>query len=400
MTAKPLRWRIGTLVVATIALTATAGSTFIEARAQLYQQGGQNAAPSAQGGPEPVPSAAIPPIRSLVREVSIDPPRFDTVEAVNTMTGERMTMHEMKVTVHNRTPVGIRWITFGWGDTGHSAGENKPGSPNVIEPFGEYEFTFVADGFEAGDVLELRAVAFADGATSGSKVTIRSGSPDAGAARQARPLLDGRCPRGGAYANGCCRDPSAIVLDLDGDGVSLTDVESGVLFDMSGDGTADRTPWTEADSDDAWLCLDRNDNGVIDDATELFGAITPQPATKDTNGFLALKALDTNRDGRLTVLDSGYKSLRLWADANHDGVSQPDELSGLASKGIAEIGLSFEEHQKFDASENCHRLRADVIVERNEQPRILAWEVILTMDYGWGESKPAHQGLTHQNRAR
>mgnify|MGYP000968545502 FL=1 len=102
MSAKPVRRQIGSVLVATIALTATAGSTFIEARAQPYQQGGQNAAPSAQGGPEPVPSAAIPPIRSLVREVSIDPPRFESVEAVNTMTGERMTMHEMKVTVHNR----------------------------------------------------------------------------------------------------------------------------------------------------------------------------------------------------------------------------------------------------------------------------------------------------------
>jgi len=386
MSAKPVRRQVGSFLVATIALTAAAGSALVEARARPYQQGGQHAAPSAPGGSERVPSVAIPPIRSLVREVSIDPPRFETAEAVNTVTGERVTMQEMKVTVHNRTPVGIRWITFGWGDTGNSAGENKSGSPNVIEPFGEYEFTFMADEFEAGDVLELRAVAFADGTTSGSKVTIRSGSPDAGAARQSRPLLDGRCPRGGAYANGCCRAPSAIVLDLDGDGVSLTDVENGVLFDMSGDGTADRTPWTEAGSDDAWLCLDRNDNGIIDDAAELFGAITPQPATKDTNGFLALAALDTNRDGRLTVLDSGYKSVRLWADTNHDGVSQPEELSALASMGIAEIGLSFEEHQKFDASENCHRLRADVLVESNGHPKILAWEVILTMDYGWGES--------------
>ena len=388
MSAKPVRRQIGSFLVATVALTGAAGSAFIEARAQPYLQAGQSAAPSAPSGSEPVPSVAIPPIRSLVREVSIDPPRFEAAEAVNTMTGERVTMQEMKVTVRNRTPVGITWIIFGWADTAHSAGENKPDSPNVIEPFGAYEFTFMADGFEPGDVLELRAVAFADGTTSGSKVTIRSGSPDADAARQTRPLLDGRCPRGGAYANGCCRAPSAIVLDLDGDGVSLTDVESGVLFDMSGDGTPDRTPWTEAGSDDAWLCLDRNDNGNIDDATELFGAITPQPATKDTNGFLALIALDSNRDGRLTVLDSGSKSVRLWADTNHDGVSQPEELSALASRGIAEIGLAFEEHQKFDASENCHRLRADVLVEPNGQPRILAWEVILTMDYGWSESEP------------
>ena len=70
-----------------------------------------------------------------------------------------------------------------------------------------------------------------------------------------------------------CADP--ILVSPQHDGLHLTSAEDGVLFDIDGDGVLDRVPWTEAGSDDAWLAMDRNGNGIIDDGSELFGNYTP-----------------------------------------------------------------------------------------------------------------------------
>ncbi len=383
MPTKPDRRLPRSCLISIVMLLLTAGFTLGPAGARMRSQQDQRPTVSIPKEADAAPVMTAPPIRSLVPEVSIDPPRFESVEGTNMETGERVVMRFMKVTVHNQTPVAIRMIRFGWGSMGQQVGEPSSDSPEVVPPFGEYELVFSAEEFDAGDVLELRAVVFVNGTTSGSRATIRSASPENVDERRTRPLLDRRCSGGGAFANGCCRSPSAILIDLAGDGLSMTDDEGGVLFDMSGDGTVDRTAWTAAGSDDAWLFLDRNDNSIVDDATELFGAMTPQPATRDTTGFLALRALDSNGDGQLSRLDRAFVKLRLWTDTNHDGVSQRDELSSLAGKGVTEIHLDFEERQVFDASENCHRLRGSVRVEPNGQLKVLAWEVIPTMDYGW-----------------
>jgi Ca2+-binding RTX toxin-like protein len=139
------------------------------------------------------------------------------------------------------------------------------------------------------------------------------------------------------------RDP--LALDLDGDGLETTGISgtNPILFDHDGDGIRTGTGWLQGD--DAFLALDRNGNGVIDNGSELFGVDTvlttgPNAGQTASNGFAALADLDSNGDGIFNSLDAQYANVRLWRDLNQDGISQSNELGSLAEAGIAGINLA------------------------------------------------------------
>lgn len=191
--------------------------------------------------------------------------------------------------------------------------------------------------------------------------------------------------QGGTYCSasgGNCWTP--ILLDVLGDGFDLTNATNGVNFD-DGRGTIIRTAWTTINSDDAWLVLDRNGNGTIDDATELFGSAAPQPQPPPgeiKNGFFALAEYDKpenggNEDGKITSLDAIFSSLRLWQDANHNGVSEPQELHSLVALGVALIELDYRESRRRDQHGNLFRYRAKVRDTHGAQIGRWAWDVFL-----------------------
>lgn len=174
---------------------------------------------------------------------------------------------------------------------------------------------------------------------------------------------------GGEWDGWDCYLPnSPLIVDTQHDGYKLTNVADGVLFDLDADGSPERVAWTEADSDDAFLAMDRNGNGRIDDGSELFGNFTPayndRRDVTTANGFDALRFLQSSTygvslpDGVIDSADAAFSRLLLWRDRNHNGISEPDELEPLSTSGLRAIHTDYKTSSKKDRHGNEFRQRA------------------------------------------
>jgi hypothetical protein len=137
-----------------------------------------------------------------------------------------------------------------------------------------------------------------------------------------------------------------LVLDMKGDGIELTSAGGGAIFDINGDGQKESTAWVKGSS--AFLAMDRNDNGRIDDGGELFG---DQHGAAD--GFQELARFDFNGDTVIDRKDPVFKTLKVYQDLNGNGSIDTGEVASIEKVGIASINLDFE---KSDINKNGNGL--------------------------------------------
>ena len=161
-----------------------------------------------------------------------------------------------------------------------------------------------------------------------------------------------------------------LIVNMDRRGYHLSSAAEGVLFDLDVNGAPERVAWTRADSQDAFLALDRNGNGRIDDGTELFGNHTPAyfngPEATTANGFEALRFTQGitygfgTQDDVIDARDPVWAKLLLWTDRNHNGISEPEELTRVADSAIAGISLTYRTIGRVDQFGNEFRQRAEI----------------------------------------
>ncbi len=175
-----------------------------------------------------------------------------------------------------------------------------------------------------------------------------------------------------------CGVPSPILITLSDGRYQLTDAENGVLFDLDADGKAEQTAWTAEGSDEGFLALDRDMNGTIDDYMEIFGDHTPQVPSNEPNGWRALAVWDDslnggNEDGVIDANDRIFSSLLIWVDSNHNGFSEPEELSSLEEAGVEYLELDYGKSAKTDQFGNQFRYWSKVGMANGRT--VTAWDV-------------------------
>jgi len=224
--------------------------------------------------------------------------------------------------------------------------DGKPTDPNKPTPEEKREHSRAAETSDA--IAELTGTAAAAGLEFAASVAgfiqlsggVGAGIPivsQAGAAAAvvggaslvshfiARTLAD--------YHRGKATDP--IYIDIDDDGLDLVSLSNGstAAFDIDSDGFKERTAWS---STDALLVRDLNQNGLIDDGSE----VSFNEVAEGITDLDKLADYDGNSDGVIDQSDAIFGELFFWVDADQNGFTDSGELTSLSDADVVSIGLT------------------------------------------------------------
>lgn len=135
-----------------------------------------------------------------------------------------------------------------------------------------------------------------------------------------------------------------LVINFEGNAADLTDEKFS--FDLNADGEDELISYF---TNSGMLALDKNGDGVINDGTELFGALSG-------NGFADLAQYDEDGNNYIDEADSIFNDLKIWTKTEEE-----DILQSLADHNVGAIYLGATE-TPFDikGEDNQHngRVRA------------------------------------------
>jgi len=137
------------------------------------------------------------------------------------------------------------------------------------------------------------------------------------------------------------KDP--LVISLDGKMPNLS--SNKFVFDIDSDGKSDQISLLQRGT--GFLALDKNNNGKIDDGSELFG-------TKSGDGFADLSKYDDDNNGWIDANDKIFDKLRIWVKTD-----TKDELLGLGEVGIGAVFLGNTE-TPFSIKSNSNELLGEM----------------------------------------
>ena len=174
----------------------------------------------------------------------------------------------------------------------------------------------------------------------------------------------------GKYNNGNYQI-SPLVLDLTGTGINLTPLTyNSPYFDLTNDGFARQTGWVGSGM--GILCFDPDDRNITN-ITQLFGNAT-------TDGFDLLRVLDANHDNVINASDPVFNSLRVWVDANGDGITEPGELYTLSQLGIVSINLNATQVDQTIAGNRISSISSYTLADGTTREIADAWFTNSSMD--------------------
>ena len=115
-----------------------------------------------------------------------------------------------------------------------------------------------------------------------------------------------------------------LVINMDTNATSISDQK--FLFDIDADGKEDEISFVGKGS--GFLALDKNEDGKINDGSELFG-------TKSGDGFKDLASYDEDKNGWIDENDSVYSKLKVWTKDENGN----DKLLNLKEADVGAIYL-------------------------------------------------------------